>query len=101
MPFDPKDKEQKKKLFPVLKALADLQPGMTPELILYDALGQTIPHGADYVSTMRKGEIKTTYAQIAYDWLITHHFNIAHQFAPPNNVTQVSSIVIPRTIAKA
>lgn len=81
MPFDPKNKAHKKKLFPVFKALADLEPGKTPDLVLYEALGQTIPHGTDYVSNMRKGEIKASYAQTAYDWLTTRHFEMAHKFA--------------------
>jgi hypothetical protein len=82
MSFDPKNKADKAKLFPVLKALADLDPRKTPELIMDDAVGYPVARGQDYVRNMRRGEIAATYAALIHQWLLEHHFDLAHRVAP-------------------
>lgn len=82
MPFDPKNKADKAKLYPVLKALADLDPRKTPELIMDDAVGYPVARGQDYVRNMRRGEIAATYAALIHQWLLEHHFDLAHRLAP-------------------
>ncbi|WJY21576.1 hypothetical protein QTA57_17915 [Fontisubflavum oceani] len=91
MSFDPKNKEHKAKLYPVLKALADLDPRKTPELIIDDAVGYPIARGTDYARNMRRGEINATFAKLTYDWLEMHHFDLAHRISPeifPETVEQ-------------
>lgn len=82
MSFDPKNKADKAKLYPVLKALADLDPRKTPELIMDDAVGYPVARGQDYVRNMRRGEIAATYATLIHQWLLAHHFDLAHRLAP-------------------
>lgn len=82
MSFDPKNKADKAKLYPVLKALADLDPHKTPELIMDDAVGYPVARGQDYVRNMRRGEIAATYAALIHQWLTEHHFELAHRLAP-------------------
>lgn len=89
--FDPKNKEHKAKLYPVLKALADLDPGKTPELIMDLAVGYSIARGKDYTRNMRRGDINSTFAELTYQWLERHHFNLAHRISPeifPETVEQ-------------
>lgn len=81
MPFDPKNKADKAKLYPVLKALADLDPRKTPDLIMDDAVGYPVARGQDYVRNMRRGEIAATYAALIHQWLTEHHFDLAHRLA--------------------
>ncbi|KPD12642.1 hypothetical protein [Phaeobacter sp. 11ANDIMAR09] len=82
MSFDPKNKADKAKLYPVLKALADLDPRKTPELIMDDAVGYPVARGQDYVRNMRRGEIAVTYATLIHQWLTEHHFELARRLAP-------------------
>lgn len=82
MSFDPKNKADKAKLYPVLKALADLDPRKTPELIMDDAVGYPVARGQDYVRNMRRGEIAATYAALIHQWLLEHHFDLSHRLAP-------------------
>lgn len=82
MSFDPKNKADKAKLYPVLKALAELDPRKTPELIMDDAVGYPVARGQDYVRNMRRGEIAATYATLIHQWLTEHHFDLAHRLAP-------------------
>lgn len=82
MPFDPKNKADKARLYTVLKALADLDPRKTPELIMDDALGYPVARGQDYVRNMRRGEIAASYATLIHQWLVEHHFELAHRLAP-------------------
>jgi hypothetical protein len=82
MSFDPKNKADKAKLYPVLKALADLDPRKTPELIMDDAVGYPVARGQDYVRNMRRGEIAATYAALIHRWLLEHHFDLSHRLAP-------------------
>ena len=82
MSFDPKNKADKAKLYPVLKALADLDPRKTPDLIMDDAVGYPVARGQDYVRNMRRGEIAATYAALIHQWLLEHHFNLAHRLSP-------------------
>ncbi len=82
MSFDPKNKADKAKLYSVLKALADLDPRKTPELIMDDAVGYPVARGQDYVRNMRRGEIATTYAALIHQWLLEYHFALAHRLAP-------------------
>ncbi len=82
MSFDPKNKADKAKLYPVLKALSDLDPRKTPELLLDDAVGYPVARGQDYVRNMRRGEIAATYATLIHQWLLEHHFDLAHRLAP-------------------
>ncbi|KPN62099.1 hypothetical protein SAMN04488527_1292 [Aliiroseovarius crassostreae] len=82
MSFDPKNKADKAKLYPVLKALADLDPRKTPELIMDDAVGYPVARGQDYVRNMRRGEIAATYAALIHQWLLEHYFDLAHRLAP-------------------
>lgn len=82
MSFDPKSKSDKAKLYPVLKALADLDPRKTPELIMDDAVGYPVARGQDYIRNMRRGEIAATYAALIHHWLLEHHFDLAHRLAP-------------------
>lgn len=82
MPFNPKNKADKAKLYPVLKALAELDPRKTPELIMDDAVGYPVARGQDYVRNMRRGEIAATYATLIHQWLTEHHFDLAHRLAP-------------------
>lgn len=82
MSFDPKNKTDKAKLYPILKALADLDPRKTPELIMDDAVGHPVARGQDYVRNMRRGEIAATYAALIHQWLLEHHFDLAHRLAP-------------------
>ena len=70
MSFDPKNKADKAKLYPVLKALADLDPRKTPELLMDDAVGYPVARGQDYVRNMRRGEIAATYATLIHQWLL-------------------------------
>ncbi|MCT4610701.1 MAG: hypothetical protein N4A70_16030 [Pelagimonas sp.] len=81
MPFDPKNKADKAKLYPVLKALADLDPRKTPELIMDDAVGYPVARGQDYVRNMRRGDIAATYAALIHQWLTEQHFELAHRLA--------------------
>lgn len=82
MSFDPKKKADKAKLYPVLKALADLDPRKTPELLMDDAVGYPVARGQDYVRNMRRGEIAATYAMLIHKWLTEHHFELSHRLAP-------------------
>ena len=82
MSFDPKNKADKAKLYPVLKALADLDPRKTPELLMDDAVGYAVARGQDYVRNMRRGEIAATYATLIHQWLTEHHFELSHRLAP-------------------
>lgn len=82
MSFDPKNKEHKAKLYPVLKALAGLSPRKTPELIMNEAVGYPIARGTDYTRNMRRGDIDSMYARLTYDWLEAHHFDLAHRISP-------------------
>lgn len=82
MSFDPKNKADKAKLYPVLKALADLDPRKTPELIMDDAVGYPVARGQDYVRNMRRGEIAATYAALIHQWLLEHYFDLSHRLAP-------------------
>ena len=66
----------------MLKALADLDPRKTPELIMDDAVGYPVARGQDYVRNMRRGEIAATYAALIHQWLLEHHFDLAHRLAP-------------------
>ena len=70
MSFDPKNKADKAKLYPVLKALAELDPRKTPELLMDDAVGYPVARGQDYVRNMRRGEIAATYATLIHQWLL-------------------------------
>lgn len=82
MAFDPKSKEHKAKLYPVLKALADLEPGKTPEMIMDQAVGYPIARGKDYTRNMRRGDINSTFAELTHQWLAKHHFDLAHRLSP-------------------
>ena len=82
MSFDPKNKADKAKLYPVMKALADLDPRKTPELLMDDAVGYPVARGQDYVRNMRRGEIAATYAALIHQWLLEYHFDLAHRLAP-------------------
>ena len=82
MIFDPKNKADKAKLYPVLKALADIDPRKTPELLMDDAVGYPVARGQDYIRNMRRGEIAATYAALIHQWLLEHHFDLAHRLAP-------------------
>lgn len=82
MSFDPKNKTDKAKLYPVLKALADLDHRKTPELLMDDAVGYPVARGQDYVRNMRRGEIAATYATLIHQWLIEKHFEFARRLAP-------------------
>jgi len=82
MSFDPKNKADKAKLYPVLKALADLDSRKTPDLIMDDAVGYPVARGQDYVRNMRRGEIAATYAALIHQWLTEHHFELAHRLSP-------------------
>ncbi|MEM9578040.1 MAG: hypothetical protein AAF999_13615 [Pseudomonadota bacterium] len=82
MSFDPKNRTHKAQLYPILKALADLDPRKTPELIMDDAVGYPIPHGKDYASNMRKGDINKTFAALTHQWLMEHHFELAQRTSP-------------------
>ena len=91
MAFDPKNKAHKAKLYPVLKALAYLDPRKAPELIMDDAVGYPIARGKDYARNMRRGDFDTTFAQLTHDWLEKHHFDLAHRISPeifPETVEQ-------------
>lgn len=81
MSFDPKNKADKAKLYPVLKALADLDSRKTPELIMDDAVGHSVARGQDYVRNMRRGDIAATYATLIHQWLTEQHFELAHRLA--------------------
>lgn len=82
MSFDPKKKADKAQLYPVLKALADLDPRKTPELVMDEAVGYAVARGQDYVRNMRRGEIATAYAALIHQWLTEHHFDLAHRLSP-------------------
>lgn len=82
MSFDPKNKADKAKLYPVLKALAELDPRKTPELLMDDAVGYPVARGQDYIRNMRRGEIAATYAALIHQWLLEHHFGLANRLAP-------------------
>ncbi|MEP1327071.1 hypothetical protein [Pseudophaeobacter sp.] len=82
MTFDPKNKADKAKLYPVLKALADLDPRKTPELIMDDAVGYPVARGQDYARNMRRGEIAAKYATLIHQWLAENHFELARRLAP-------------------
>lgn len=82
MIFDPKNKTHKALLYPILKALADLDPRKTPELVMEEALGYSFARGTDYARNMRRGEINATFATLTHQWLMEHHFDLAHRLAP-------------------
>lgn len=82
MIFDPKNKAHKALLYPVLKALSDLDPRKTPELVMEEALGYSFARGTDYARNMRRGEINTTFAALTHQWLMEHHFSLARRLAP-------------------
>ncbi|WP_416370038.1 hypothetical protein [Tritonibacter mobilis] len=82
MSFDPKSKADKAQLYPILRALSDLDPRKTPELLMDDAIGSPVARGHDYVRNMRRGEIAATYATLIHQWLLEHHFDLAHRLAP-------------------
>ena len=82
MTFDPKNKADKAKLYPVLRALSDIDPRKTPELLMDEAVGYPVARGQDYVRNMRRGEIAAIYAALIHQWLLEHHFDLAHRLAP-------------------
>lgn len=49
---------------------------------MVDAVGFPIPHGKDYASNMRKGDINKTFATLTYNWLLENHFDLAHRISP-------------------
>ncbi len=46
-----------------------------------EALGYSFARGTDYARNMRRGEINATFATLTHQWLIEHHFNLAHRLA--------------------
>ena len=82
MTFDPKSKADKKQLYPVLKALADQDPRLTPELVMDQANGAPIPRGIDYMNNVRKGDFSSTLAAIIHRWLFENHFRLANTISP-------------------
>lgn len=82
MVFNPKDKEHKKQLYKVLRALADLDPTETVETLFDKGVDQPVARGIDYMNNVRKGDFNSTYAALIHSWLCANHFPIAHKFAP-------------------
>lgn len=82
MVFNPKDKEHKKQLYKVLRALADLNSAETVETLFDKGVGQPVARGIDYMNNVRKGDFNSTYAALIHSWLLTNHFPTAHKFAP-------------------
>lgn len=82
MPFDPKNKADKAKLYPVLRAIADLDTNTSPESLMDEAIGTPIARGHDYARNMRKSEIRTSYAALTHQWVMDHHLGLAHRLAP-------------------
>lgn len=82
MVFDPTNRHHKKQLYPVLRALADIDPKTTPELLIDEACGKPLARGKDYLHNVRKGDFAKSIAQLAYVYLRDHHFEIAHKTSP-------------------
>jgi len=82
MNFDATNVSHKKRLYTVLKALADIHPNKGPLDILDEALGRPLSRGTDYLSNMRKGRFAASIAQQLYQWLNDNHFDLARSFAP-------------------
>ena len=82
MTFSPKNKEHKKQLYRVLRALADLESSETAETLFDKGVGRPVARGIDYMNNVRKGEYSSTFAALIYRWLLKNHFPIAHEFAP-------------------
>lgn len=82
MTFDPKNKSDKRQLYNVLRALSDLDPDKTPELLFDEGVGKPVARGIDYMNNVRKGEFSSTFAALIHRWLLKNHFSVAHQFAP-------------------
>lgn len=80
--FDPTSREHKKQLYPVLRALSDIDPRTTPELLIDKACGQPLHRGTDYIKNVAKGDFAKSIAQLVYVYLRDHHFGIAHTISP-------------------
>lgn len=81
MSFDPKSKEHKAKLYKTLVAAAELvnepfdqflQTPFNPPWSLAD----------NYRRNLQRGEYSAIRAKVLYDFLLNHHFNVAHLEAP-------------------
>jgi len=82
MAFDPTNRHHKKQLYPVLRALADINPKTTPELLIDEACGKPLARGKDYMNNVRKGDFAKSIAQLVHIWLRDNHFEIAHKTSP-------------------
>lgn len=82
MAFDPTNREDKKQLYPVLRAICDVDPRETPELLIDKACGKPLRRGTDYIKNVAKGDFAKSIAQLVYLYLRDHHFDIAHKISP-------------------
>ncbi len=82
MDFDATNVSHKKRLYTVLKAVADVHPNKGPLDILDEALGQPLTRGTDYLSNVRKGRFAASIAQQLYLWLKANHVDFGHGFEP-------------------
>lgn len=82
MPFDPTNKAHKKQLYPVLRALSDLNPRTSPELLIDQACGRPLARGTDYIKNVAKGDFAKSIALLVYEYLRDHNFDIAHKVSP-------------------
>lgn len=82
MSFNPKNRDHKKQLYRVLRALADITLGSSPLDFLDDAVGKPLVRGTDYLSNVRKGDFSSPIATLTHQWLEKNHFDLAHRIAP-------------------
>lgn len=82
MDFDATNVSHKRRLYTVLKAVADIHPSKGALDILDEALGQPLSRGTDYLSNVRKGRFAASIAQQLYQWLQAHHADLGHSFEP-------------------
>lgn len=82
MNFDATNVSHKKRLYAVLKALADVHPNKGPLDFLDESLGRPLSRGTDYLSNVRKGRFATSIAQQLYQWLQVNHFDLGRSLEP-------------------
>ena len=81
MPFDPTNKHQKARLYRVLTAAAELTSTHFDDF-LQVPFAKPWNLAPSSRRNLQRGEYSTIRAQVLYDYIHEHHFEIGHQIAP-------------------
>jgi len=81
MSFDPKSKAHKAKLYKALVAAAELE-NQPFDQFLQKPFDPPWSLADNYRRNLQRGEYSAIRAKVLYDFLLSHHFNVAHLEAP-------------------